>query len=105
MRSLVPCLAAAGVLVLASCASTVDVRGIGSAGGPAVYKLSGHDLASLNGQAQRLCRSGHTVVAQWQQLQRAEVTSGLLQRGWVRSLEFLGALPGDQATMTVQCNV
>lgn len=104
MRSLMPCLATA-LLVLPSCASTVDVRGVGSAGGPPVYKLSGHDLASLNGQAQRLCRGGHTIVAQWQQLQEANATSGMVERGWVRSLEFIGALPDDRATMTVQCNV
>lgn len=91
--------------LLAGCATAVDLRSVGTGGGPAAFELRGTSLAELDVQAKQLCPHGHQVFAEWQRQQAGNgEDSNSFQHGWIKASQWTGTLAEDEAQMTIQCN-
>ncbi len=88
---------------LGACASSIDVRSVGTGSGALAFELEGKSLVALAAQAARMCPGGHEVLKQWQRLQRPEPDAGLPERWWVKANQWAGIVDADEARLMVQC--
>lgn len=93
-----------GLLVLAGCASTLDVRTLATArADQSAYELTGRDLAALLREARLLCPQGGEILRQTAHDQRLEAVDSRLER-WTHFSSQWIAPPERRAQLVVACH-
>ena len=93
-----------GLLALAGCASTLDVRTLATArADQSAFELTGRDLAALRREASLLCPKGGEILRQTARDQRLEAADSRLER-WVHLSSLWITAPDRQAQMMVLCH-
>ena len=93
-----------GLLALAGCASTLDVRTLATArADQSAFELTGRDLAALRREAGLLCPKGGEILRQTARDQRLEAPDSRLER-WVHGSSLWFTPPERQAQMVVLCH-
>ena len=93
-----------GLLALAGCASTLDVRTLATArADQSAFELTGRDLAALRREAGLLCPKGGEILRQTARDQRLEAADSRLER-WVHLSSLLITAPERQAQLMVLCH-
>ena len=93
-----------GLLALAGCASTLDVRTLATArADQSAFELTGRDLAALRREAGLLCPTGGEILRQTARDQRLEAADSRLER-WVDRSSLWITQPERQAQMVVLCH-
>ena len=93
-----------GLLALAGCASTLDVRTLATArADQSAFELTGRDLAALRREAGLLCPKGGEILRQTARDQRLEAADSRLER-WVHLSSQWITPPERQAQLMVLCH-
>ena len=93
-----------GLLALAGCASTLDVRTLATArADQSAFELTGRDLAALRREAGLLCPKGGEILRQTARDHRLEAPDSRLER-WVHGSSLWLTPPERQAQMVVLCH-
>ncbi len=88
---------------LAACATRVQVQSVPAADGARVHELRGHQMASLQAQAQQLCPRGYQVLREWAHTAPRDPAAGPIGRAWGWLTDQVGPGEEDQAQLLVQC--
>ena len=93
-----------GLLALAGCASSLDVRTLATGrADQSAFELTGRDLAALRREAGLLCPTGGEILRQTSRDQRLEAADSRLER-WVHRSSLWITPPERQAQMMVLCH-
>lgn len=93
----------AWLLLLAGCASTLDVRPLATGrGDQAAFELTGRDLGALRREANQLCPDGGEILRQTARDQRLEAIDSRMER-WAHFSSHWVTPPERHAQMVVLC--